>query len=182
MSNKRIYIVLTQTGSNFSKLIKFLMKTRYNHASISLNKDLSSLYSFGRRHAYDPFRGAFVQESIYHGTLKRFYKTDSRILELEMEESKYEKIRNYIENVRNHREDYGYDMLGLMFAYVGLKYERKNRYYCSSFVYEALSKADVEVDMGQDGIIQPMDFNSIKNASVIFEGKLYDYPYMYQQQ
>lgn len=36
MSNQKIYILLTDTGTLFTRLIKLYTKKPYNHASISL--------------------------------------------------------------------------------------------------------------------------------------------------
>ncbi len=51
---KEIYIVLTQTGTFFSRSIKFITKEEFNHSSISFNQDLDVLYSFGRKVVNNP--------------------------------------------------------------------------------------------------------------------------------
>ena len=50
-----VYIVISQTGTILSRIIKFLTRKEYNHASISLKDDLSVMYSFGRKNPYNPF-------------------------------------------------------------------------------------------------------------------------------
>ena len=60
--NKQLYIVISQTGTLLSRILKQITGAEYNHASISLSRDLERMYSFGRRHPYNPFWGGFVIE------------------------------------------------------------------------------------------------------------------------
>ena len=72
MQNKKIYIVLSQTGTWFSRAIKFFTKDPYNHASISLDKELNHMYSFGRKKVNNPLRGGFVREYTDKGVFAKF--------------------------------------------------------------------------------------------------------------
>ena len=45
---KQIYFVITNTGTILSKIVIKFMKDEYSHASISLDKKLKQMYSFGR--------------------------------------------------------------------------------------------------------------------------------------
>ena len=66
---KKIYIVISQTGTILSRILKALTKNPYNHSSVALREDLHVLWSFGRRHPYNPFWGGFVKESPFFGTV-----------------------------------------------------------------------------------------------------------------
>ncbi|MCM3651426.1 MULTISPECIES: hypothetical protein [Metabacillus] len=50
-----IYIILTDTGTIFTNMIKMYTKQSLNHASISFTKNLSTTYSFGRKNVNNPF-------------------------------------------------------------------------------------------------------------------------------
>ena len=52
---RNVYILLTDTGSLFTRLIKRFTNSPYNHVSIAFDKSLNTLYSFGRKHPYNPF-------------------------------------------------------------------------------------------------------------------------------
>ena len=52
---KKIYIVLTHSGTALSKIIKGFTKDEFSHVSISLDKELNEMYSFGRLNPYNPF-------------------------------------------------------------------------------------------------------------------------------
>ena len=49
-TNKQLYIVISQTGTLLSRILKHITGAEYNHASISMSRDLEKMYSFGRRH------------------------------------------------------------------------------------------------------------------------------------
>ena len=55
MEDRKIYIVLSQSGSMVSFILKLITKTPYNHVSISIEDDCKPMYSFGRKYAYFPF-------------------------------------------------------------------------------------------------------------------------------
>ena len=79
-THKQIFIVITQTGTMLSRILKRITGAEYNHASLSLSQDLTRMYSFGRRHPYNPFWGGFVIESPHAGTFRRFSDTTAIIL------------------------------------------------------------------------------------------------------
>ena len=55
MTDERsIYILLTNTGTLFTRVIQTYTRAPYNHASISFDRELTELYSFGRKHPSNP--------------------------------------------------------------------------------------------------------------------------------
>ena len=81
---RKIYIVLTYTGTILSKIIRVYTKAEFCHVSLSLDKRLNKMYSFGRLNPYNPFIGGFVHEGINIGTFKRFKNTKAEIYEIEV--------------------------------------------------------------------------------------------------
>ena len=67
---RNIYIMVSQTGTNCSKILQFFTRAPYNHASIALDEDLNSLYSFARQNLYIPLIAGFVKENINEGIYK----------------------------------------------------------------------------------------------------------------
>lgn len=84
-----VYIVISQTGTALSRVLKFITGAKYNHASISLVPDLSKMYSFGRTNPYNPVHGGFVVESPHYGTFKRFSGTKVEVLSVSVSEGQY---------------------------------------------------------------------------------------------
>ena len=52
---RKVYIVLSQTGTVLSRILKLYTRSPYNHSSIALTEDLEVMYSFGRLNPYNPF-------------------------------------------------------------------------------------------------------------------------------
>ena len=73
--NKSMYLVVSQSGSIVSKIIKLVTRAPYNHVAISLNRELKPMYSFARVKPWNPVIGGYVAESAGKGTLKRFPDT-----------------------------------------------------------------------------------------------------------
>ena len=58
-----IYIVISQTGTLFSRALKVATRHPYNHVSISLDRELNAMYSFARRNIYCPWIAGFIEEN-----------------------------------------------------------------------------------------------------------------------
>ena len=116
--SKKIYIVLTYTGTFLSKIIKIYTRAEYCHVSISLDKKLKRMYSFGRISPYNPFIGGFVHEAIDKGTFKRFKKTKAEIYSIDVTSKQYNIIRNQINKMEKNKEEYKYNKLGLFLTVI----------------------------------------------------------------
>ncbi len=174
-NKKKIYVVVTQTGTILSRILKCITHNKYNHASIALDENLNEMYSFGRKQAYNPFWGGFVRESPKFGTFKRFKKTISKIIEFEIDEEKYNYIKEKLHSMNENNSQYHYNYKGLFVAWFGKKLTRKNYYYCSEFVREIVLDGDVVPDDFFGNITQPIDFLKIPNSKIIYTGILKDF-------
>ena len=170
---KKVYIVLTYTGTLLSSLIRVFTRDKYCHCSLALDKELNEMYSFGRLTAYNPLVGGFTREGIHFGTFKRFKKTTSEVLELKVTDKSYKKIIEIIDEYKHKRERYGYDFIGLVVAISGKKFKRPKHFYCSDFVKDVFNRAGVDNNLPK--IPKPEDFKKIKNTRLIYEGLLRQY-------
>ena len=121
---KHVYIVISQTGTLLSRILKLVTKAEYNHASISLVPDLSTMYSFGRKNPYNPFWAGFVTESARFGTFKRFSKTRILVLDITVSEEQYLAIQRRIQTMLTLKEHYHYNYLGLWLAGLRICYRQ----------------------------------------------------------
>ncbi len=175
--NKQLYIIISQTGTLLSRILKAITGAEYNHASISLSRDLEKMYSFGRRHPYNPFGGGFVMESPHAGTFKRFSNTEVLILSVDITEEQYADLENRLAAMWNQRKKYRYNVAGLCLAYFHIEWKRTNCFYCSEFVGEILIKGRVVgVENLHSSIIQPIDFLQLPHTQ-LYCGKLSEYAY-----
>lgn len=171
--SKKIYIVLTYTGTILSKIIKIFTRAEYCHVSLSLDKKLRKMYSFGRLNPYNPFIGGFVHEGINHGTFKRFKRTKAEIYEIEVTNTQYNKIKKLIADFKNKKDEYKFNRLGLILAGINYKYTRENRFYCSEFVKYLIENAEIDLELKD--IMKPIDFKKIIDDDFLYKGKLKNY-------
>ena len=174
IAHKQIYIVLSQTGSILSKLLKKITQAEYNHVSISLSADLQPMYSFGRRHPYNPFWGGFVQEFPHVGTFKRFSETTVVVLTVNVSEEKYEAICAMLDKMLREQKRYHYNFIGLLFAAFHVVHKRNHHYYCSEFVRDVFLKFQIEGWDRLNSIVHPIDFLALSYTPV-YRGKLIEY-------
>lgn len=170
---KKIYLILTHTGTVLSRIIKSYTKNEFSHVSISLDKDLKEMYSFGRKNPYNPLRGGLVHEYIDSGTFKRFYKTKCRVYSLEVTDKQYNEISNKIYEMYEKKDIYKFNIIGLLEVSINKKFNKENYYYCAEFVKYLLEQANIENNLPY--IIKPEDFKDLEGIKEIYAGYIRDY-------
>lgn len=171
---KKVYVIMSHTGTILSRLIRINTGAEYTHVSISLDENLRRMYSFGRIYPHIAFIGGFVRESKHYGTFKRFKNTEVSILELEVTERQYAEITENIFYIRKNKKKYRFNILGLVIAGLNKKRNKENYFYCAEFVKYILNKGNVDLSNLPE-VIKPEDFKNLKNANVIYKGYLRDY-------
>ena len=170
---KEIYIVLTHTGTVLSRIIKNYTQDEFSHVSISLDKELKEMYSFGRLNPYNPFWGGFVQEGINFGTFKRFRKTVCKIYSLKITEEQYNNVRGMIEYIKSSKQLHKFNVIGLFAVGFNKRISFENSFYCAEFVKYVLDKSGIENNLPE--LIKPEDFKNIQDLNEIYSGRLRKY-------
>lgn len=169
---KKIYIILTYTGTILSRIVKIYTRKEYSHVSISLDRNLDQMYSFGRLNPYNPFSGGFVHEGLDRGTFKRFKNTKTKIYSMEIEEEKYEKLEEVIESIQKKKKLYKFNVIGLIAVALNVRIKREKYFYCAEFVKYVLEQSEV-VELPE--IIKPDDFTQVNGLNEVYIGRLQDY-------
>lgn len=175
MKDRTIYILLSHSGSMFSKAINICTREPYTHASIALDENLMELYSFGRLYPYNPVIAGFVREDIINGTYKRFPNTRCKLYSLTISELQYAKLRKELEKFTNGNKKYRYNFLGVISAAFDYPLERENKYFCSQFVSKILINSGIPIVNKDPGLTAPMDFMEYSGLQLIYEGYLRGY-------
>ena len=168
----KIYVVVTQTGTILSRILKRLTHAEYNHVSVSVDPTLNLIYSFGRKNPYNAFFGGFVKESPKFGTFKRFSETEAIVFTLDVSPETKDAMERKLADMYEHRKEYRYDTAGLLLAPFNVRLNREKTYYCSSFVQYILMKFGLTDDAPFSKNPKPIEFLNIKGARVIYKGKL----------
>ncbi len=174
-AHKKLYIVISQSGTLPSRVLRRITGADYNHVSISLRSDLRKMYSFGRRYKYYPFWGGFVSESPTSGTFGRFPETRVKVLALEVTEEQFDAISATINTMFKKRRRYHYDYLGVGLAYFKIRRHSEHSYYCSEFIKELLLQHGVQAADALPKVVQPIHFLDIPAAEIVYAGRLRDY-------
>lgn len=175
MNERFVYILLTDTGTVFTKTIKTYTKAPYNHSSLALDADLIQLYSFGRKKPNNPFKAGFVQEDVVAGTYKKYPQTTCAIYEVPITERQYEKICRLLELFKKNNHKTIYNLMGVFGVAVKAPFEPQGSYFCSQFVAEILHRAGVRLWDKLPALIEPNDFRTADGLSLIYEGVLQEY-------
>lgn len=172
---KKIYIVLTHTGTALSTTIKYYTKDEFSHISLALDEELEEMYSFGRLNPYNPFLGGFVHENIKYGTFKRFKNTKAEIYSLEIENKQYERLVKIINYFKTNKKKYRFNILGLICVSIKKRIKKKNNFYCAEFVQHVLKSACISNVEELPEIIKPEDFKKLKGITLEYKGLLRKY-------
>jgi len=170
-----VYLLVSHSGSMFSRAINFFTDHPYTHVSIALDENLDQVYSFGRLNPYNPFFAGFVREDIHHGTFSRFPNTTCSLYELKVTGKQYRSIRREIDRFRSDGHKYTYNFLGIITASFNYPIYRKYKYFCSQFVAEVFLNSGIDLSGKHPGLTSPMDILEYEKLELVYSGYLRNY-------
>ncbi|XID92740.1 hypothetical protein ACF3MZ_30530 [Paenibacillaceae bacterium WGS1546] len=171
-----IYVLLTHTGTIFTTLIKLFTAAPYNHASLALDADLNEMFSFGRKRAANPFIAGFVEEDVGEGTYRLFPNTRCKLLRLNVTRQQKENVEAFIRFLQRERDNYRYNLLGLLGVLLKRDLKLKNAYFCTQFVAETLRQSGIRLWERPSALVTPNDFLQHPDFEILYEGLLHHYP------
>ncbi|MFD2333665.1 hypothetical protein ACFSR7_30775 [Cohnella sp. GCM10020058] len=173
---KSLYFLLTDTGTLFTSMIKRFTDAPYNHASLVFGADLSEVYSFGRKKPTNPFAGGFVEENVYTGTFSHFPNTRCALLRLKVTRRQLEETRRVVGSFKRQREQYRYNLVGLLGVLLDRDMGSDKAFFCSQFVAQVLREAGLQLWERPSSLVTPDHFRVHTEMETVYEGRLYDYP------
>ena len=169
---KTIYVLLTKSSTMISKVISATTGDRYTHVSISFNKNLCPLYSFSREYIYLPLPATIKKEKLNKGLYKRFDSMPCALYAIKVDDEKYIKVRKDVEQMMENRNQYGYNLIGLLLCRLGLKSKRENKFFCSQFVSKVLMDGDIIERYKDPSLVRPNEFSKMKQFDCLYQGEL----------
>lgn len=167
-----IYVLLTDTGTLFTRLIRMFTKAPMNHASIALDRELKEVFSFGRKNLRNPLVGGFVREDM---TSELFGRATCALYYCSVDKKTYDRIRKHIEEFERNEHQYKYNLLGLFGVLLNKRIVRKNAYFCTQFVASVLEENGVLVSSKPSDLVTPADIERAKALSQVYRGSLQSY-------
>ena len=174
MNKQYIYLVLTRTGTIFSKVIGIATGKQYTHASIASDELLTDMYSFCRDHKERPLPANFNHEEIFTEVFGACKTIPSEVYRIPVTDDQIERYHTLIRHFVLNREKYSYDLGALLPMALHIPYKmRNNKFVCSVWVGFMLGKSGIVNDMKKHpSLIEPEDFRSVKGAELIYKGDL----------
>ena len=169
---KSIYILLTRSTTICSRIVYMATRSEFTHAAISLDRNFDKLYTFGRKYKRLMLPAGVVRESVYDGLLGDSDDMRCAVYEIKISDISYKRLTKFLSHMEKNKEKYRYSILGLPMCKFNRKYERKGYFFCSQFVYYALSKSGTIERTMEPSLVRPMDLSELSEANEIFRGKI----------
>ncbi len=169
---KTLYIFLSRTDSIVSKIVRLFTKTYYTHASLAFDEELVFLYSSARKKGVKMFPAGPTQESLYRGFFGRDPHTPCVLYALEVSEEVYNKARAEIDFFMDNSDNYKFSVLGVIACKLGIKWQRKNKFFCSQFVAEILKRSGADILAKEPCLTHPRDYEKLPDIEKLFEGTI----------
>jgi len=172
---KNIYVILSATPTKIGRAIRTITKSSFNHASISLTRDLSEMYSFARYRARNPLVGGFIQEFPQRLTLGKDKDVHIKIFEIPVTDNQYENIKQFIYEIRDDEDQCLYNLLAILGRPFGLGYNTYKAYVCTDFVVKALMQGEINLVESVLAPMSPGEIEQLLDEYLVYEGKLQEY-------
>lgn len=116
----------------------------------------------------------FVKEN-ETGIYGHYKDTTCVIYKLEIDADIYEKIKMNIMLFERDKENYNYNLIGLLGVAANRPVKRKKAYFCSQFVYAVLEQNGIKLFDKPAELVAPKDFQFCKDLKLIYHGRILDY-------
>ena len=169
---KKIYILLTRSGTWVSKIINLTTSDTYTHASISFDENLQPLYSFSRKRVNMPLPAGLRHEPLRHGFFKKYNTIPCALYELQVSDEVYNAAKQEVQQMMAERTSYRFSVLGLILCRLNIPYHRKRHFFCSQFVSEILSRSCALCLPKDAALMRPNDYTTIPELLCRLRGRL----------
>ena len=176
MAEQHLYLVLTRTGTKFSKTIGFFTGKQYTHVSIASDILLNNMYSFCRDKKEMPLPANFNREDIDTEVFGACKTIPSEVYRIPVTDEQMERYNEVIRHFIQNRRTYTYDIGALIPMALHIPYKLRNRFVCSVWVGFVLGKSGVQHNIKKHpSLVEPEDFRCISGAELVFRGDLKKY-------
>jgi hypothetical protein len=172
VKKRKVYLLFTDTGTIFSRMINLFTGSKLNHASISFDEALTEVYSFGRKQPYNPLSGGFVKENV---RTPFFSKSTCAIYQLSITEDTYKRLLDRVKRIESETDHYRYNLLGLIGVVLNMEWQRERAFFCSEFVATMLREAGIYSEAKPACLTKPQDLKEWNELKLIYHGDMVVY-------
>lgn len=160
MEERAIHILLTRSGTWFSRLIHLATQDDYTHASIGLDGPAGPFYSFARKYEHFALPAGLVEEQV----TGRRRAVPCCLYELRVSQDTYIALRRQLQAMYAQREEYHYSVLGAFACYLTCPSSGGTTFFCSQFVAGLLADCGAVELPKPPTLLRPGDFCSLKGS------------------
>lgn len=167
---KDICIIFSATPYKMGKFIRFFTKAKFNHVSVSFDRNLFNAYTFARRYIDTPFFGGFIKDS----PARYFYKNkpaDVTVCRIAVSDEAYDKMQKICAEMYAENEEYLYNFFSAISYVFGRRVFIRKSFTCVEFAAYILSFADSGID--KDGFYTVDGLFDIFKDSAVYSGPAY---------
>lgn len=169
---RTIYILLTRSGTWFSRLIHLATADSYTHASIGLDGPIGPFYSFARKYSHFALPAGLVEEQIGPELRTKRQQVPCCLYELSVSPEIYASLRRQISAMYAQRQRYHYNLLGALSCFFNLPLDRRDHYFCSQFVAGLLRDSGALELSKPPALVRPADFCQIHQLRTVHQGDM----------
>lgn len=171
---KKVYLLLSRTGTVPSRVIHKATGGTFTHTSISLTPATDRFYSYARRRIHNPLRAGLFIENIHTGVFAMYPDCHCSLFSLDVSDEAFEKMQRCVKHFLNNYKRAKYNFLGVVPLRLGIRFPRKYRLTCSQFVAVVLASSG-EVSLPKDPYrMLPNDFPKLAGLKKLYDGPLKD--------
>ncbi len=162
---KNIYIVFSETKTTMGRLIRTLTHNKYNHVSISTDRELSVMYSFGRYHINSPLAGGFIVENPARYLLMG-EDVNIKVCEIAMDDLSYAAFQKKLMAFVEDKHTKIYNSFSAVSSLFHKRINIEDAYTCLDFTTSIL---------GIEGVYNIKELEYKLSSNVIYEGSFKEY-------
>lgn len=161
---KRIFILLIRYPDTMANAMVRYTRFGYTHATIGLEEDLNTFYSFMRK--------GFIVEKITRYLKPNREPFPCALYEIEVSRKVYRRVKKLLNVYTARKKFLRYTHISLVFSFLGIPVKIRDRYFCSQFVAEVLQRTNAAYLPKNSALCLPRDFHNLKETRMIFSGNL----------
>ena len=161
---KKIFILLIRYPGVFADAMVRYFDFGYTHATIGLEEDLNTFYSFMRK--------GFVEEKVTRYLKPNREPFPCALYELPVSRKTYRRVKKLLNAYTARKKLLRYTHVSLFFGFLGIPYKLHNRYFCSQFVAEVLQRSRAALLPKNSALCFARDFDRLPETRRVFTGNL----------
>ncbi len=172
---RTLYLVLTRSSSIVSKIIHAITDADYTHIALAFDKELSCLYSSGRKNGKTMFPAGPCRES-FKNDLYQSGRVPCKVYELPVSDEVYDLAKQEVEDILKNADEYHYNIIGLLLCRMQISLNREHHFFCSQFVSEVLERSNALNLPKASSLMSPSDYMKLPQLKCCFEGYIDELP------